>query len=151
MRSFPINRLFRNRSRRYRLRAVFFLLVPTLLFLGCLRVSEVAEYPFTVDNVSRMSFLRAQLHQSVFPVLFIHSKSQPYQNRCRNHTKTDADPLVNSHHIHNDKYHEDNKQPCGEDKEVLRFQPLELHTAPHTFVNFIFSHNDQVKGKMNAK
>lgn len=69
-------------------------------------------------------------HQSVFAVFLIHCESSPYQNRSGGHTESDANPLVDTYHIHDDEQDEYRKKSGSEQKQILCFQPQAKHPAP---------------------
>jgi len=74
-------------------------------------------------------------HKTVFAVFTIKVKGAINQNDCCDNTKTDAHPLVDASHIHDDEHDEQSEQPACEYKEVLRFQSLKFRRFAYSFVN----------------
>lgn len=90
-----------------------------LLLLGSF---EEPAWNFPVDQVAGMIALCQYLHQAVFPVFFIEPECKPYQHGGGDDSEADADPLVCTRHIHDDKNNEYGQQPGGKDEQVLRLQ-----------------------------
>lgn len=83
---------------------------------------------------------REQLHQSVTSVFTVQREAQPYQHRSRRYPETDADPLSDACHIHDDEHHEYGKQTGSENKQVLRPKTLKFNLTAHTFIYLKISH-----------
>ena len=90
-----------------------------------------------------MAAQRMEFHKAPFTVFRIHPESDPDQHRCGNDPETDADPLVDTCHVHDDEHHEQGEQPAREDEQVLAFQPLELRAAADSLVDRILRHNQR--------
>lgn len=96
---------------------------------------------FPVDDVAGMAAQRPEFHQSPFTVLRVQAESHPYERRGADGAETDAHPLVDARHVHDDEHYEQGEQPAGEDEQVLAFQPLELRAAPDPLVDRVLRHN----------
>ena len=83
---------------------------------------------------------REQLHQPVAAIFTVQREGQPYQHRSRRYPETDADPLSDACHIHDDEHHEHGKQAGSENKQVLCPKPLKLNLTAHTFIYLKISH-----------
>ena len=108
------------------------MLFPTCFYQAC--------YPRPVDYVSWPVSHGTELHKSVLSELGVKPESEPYKGRCRHCGEADAEPLRDPRYIH---YHEQDEQGQKADDEyeqILRFQTLVLHTAPHAFVDGILRH-----------
>ena len=95
-----------------------------------------------------MSAQRLELHQTPFAVLRVHAEGRPDQHRRGDDPETDAYPLVNACHVHDDEHHEQGEQPSGEDEQVLALEPLELRAAADSLVNRILRH---ITGRMSVR
>ena len=98
---------------------------------------------FPVDDVAGMAAQRLELHQSPFTVFRVQTESRPHEHRGAGEAETDAHPLVDARHVHDDEHHEQGKQPAGEDEQVLAFQPLELGAAADSLVDRVLRHNQR--------
>ena len=95
-----------------------------------------------------MAAQRVEFHKPPFAVLRIHSECCPDKHRSGNDTETDADPLVDTHHVHDDEHHEQGEQPAREDEQVLALEPFELRAAAYPLVDRIPCH---VTGRMSVR
>ncbi len=98
---------------------------------------------FPVDDVAGMAAQRLELHQSPFTVFRVQTESRPHEHRGAGDAETDAHPLVDARHVHDDEHHEQGEQPAGEDEQVLAFQPLELRAAADPLVDRVLRHNQR--------
>lgn len=99
-----------------------------------------AYYPQPVDYVAGPVSHCAELHKTVLPELGIKPESQPDKGRGRHSGKADAEPLRDTRYIHNHEQDEQGQKTDDEYEQILRFQTLVLHTAPHAFVDGILGH-----------
>lgn len=83
---------------------------------------------------------RLELHQPPFAVLRVHAEGRPHKHRGGDDTETDADPLADACHVHDDEHHEQGEQTSGENKQVLALESLELRAAPDPLVYRILRH-----------
>jgi len=114
---------------------------------------EQALGRFAVDQETGMLPFGQPFHQSVFSIPFVQLKGHPDQNRCRDDSETDADPLVDPRHIHDDEEHKEGKQSARKNEQVLGFEALKFYTLAYSFVNRIFHHSffkKSVKGRKSA-
>lgn len=95
-----------------------------------------------------MAAQRVEFHKPPFAVLRVHAEGRPDQHRRGDDPETDADPLVDTCHVHDDEHHEQGKQPSCEDEQVLALETLELRAAPDSLVDRILRH---VTGRMNVR
>ena len=95
-----------------------------------------------------MAAQRVEFHEPPFAVLRVHSECRPDKHRSGNDTETDADPLVDTHHVHDDEHHEQGEQPSGKDEQVLALESLELRAATDSLVDRILRH---ITGRMNVR
>ena len=95
-----------------------------------------------------MAAQRLEFHKPPFAVFRVHAESRPDKHRSGNDTETDADPLANARHVHDDEHHEQGKQPACEDEQVLAFEPFELRAAAYPLVDRILRH---VTGRMSVR
>ena len=65
------------------------------------------------------------------------------------HARDKACHLIDPAHIKYDYENENGEQAAGEEEEVLRPQPLELHLAAHAFIDRIFGHRLKEKRTQN--
>ena len=91
---------------------------------------------------------RLEFHKPPFAVLRVHPEGRPDQHRCGDDPETDADPLVDACHVHDDEHHEQGEQPPGEDEQVLALESLELRAAADSLVDRILRH---VTGRMSVR
>ena len=68
-----------------------------------------------------------ELHQSVSPVLAVQTEGQRHKCTAHPHARDKACHLIDPAHIKYDYENENGEQAAGEEEEVLRPQPLELH------------------------
>ena len=73
-----------------------------------------------------MAAQRMEFHKAPFTVFRIHPESAPDQHRCGNDPETDADPLVDTCHVHDDEDYEQREQSSRKDEQVLALESLEL-------------------------
>ena len=85
-----------------------------------------------------MPFACGGFHQPVRAVLGVEPERLPHEQQRSRHDETDTQPLVHARHEQDDEHHEDGEQAASKDKEVLAFQPLELHRLSDTPVYRIF-------------
>ena len=90
-----------------------------------------------------------ELHQSVSPVLAVQTEGQRHKRTAQPHARDKACHLIDSAHIKYDYENENGEQAAGEEEEVLRPQPLELHLAAHAFIDRIFGHRLKEKRTQN--
>lgn len=91
---------------------------------------------------------RLELHQPPFAVLRVHAEGRPHEHRGGDDTETDADPLADACHVHDDEHHEQGEQPAREDEQVLTLEPFELRAAAYPLVDRILRH---VTGRMSVR
>ena len=91
---------------------------------------------------------RLELHQPPFAVLRVHAEGRPHEHRGGDDTETDADPLADACHVHDDEHHEQGEQTSGENEQVLALESLELRAATDPLVNRIFRHTT---GRMSVR
>lgn len=99
-----------------------------------------AYYPQPVDYVAGPVSHCAELHKTVLSELGVQAESQPDKGRCRHCGEADAEPLRDTRYIHNHEQDEQGQKADDEYEQILRFQTLVLHTAPHAFVDGILGH-----------
>lgn len=99
-----------------------------------------AYYPQPVDYVAGPVSHCAELHKTVLSELGVQAESQPDKGRCRHSGKAYAEPLRDTRYIHNHEQDEQGQKADDEYEQILRFQTLVLHTAPHAFVDGILGH-----------
>ena len=90
-----------------------------------------------------------ELHQSVSPVLAVQTEGQRHKRAAQPHARDKACHLIDTAHIKYDYENKNGEQAAGEEEEVLRPQPLELHLAAHAFIDRIFGH--RLKEKRTQK
>lgn len=95
-----------------------------------------------------MASQRLEFHKSPFAVLRVHAEGRPDQHRCGDNPETDANPLVDTCHIHDDEHHEQGKQSSCEDEQVLALESLELRAAAYSLVDGILRH---ITGRMSVR
>lgn len=95
-----------------------------------------------------MAAQRVEFHKPPFAVLRVHAECHPDKHRSGNDTETDADPLVDTCHVHDDEHHEQGEQSAREDEQVLALEPLELRAAAYPLVDRILRH---VTGRMSVR
>ena len=93
-----------------------------------------------VDYVARPVSHGAELHKSVLPEPGIKPESEPDKGRGRHCGEADTEPLRDTRDIHYHEQDEQGQKADGEYEQILRFQTLVLHTAPHAFVDGISRH-----------
>lgn len=71
-----------------------------------------------------------ELHQSVSPVLAVQTEGQRHKRAAQPHARDKACHLIDTAHIKYDYENKNGEQAAGEEEEVLRPQPLELHLRP---------------------
>ena len=108
------------------------MLFPTCFYQAC--------HSQPVDYVAGPVSHGAELHKAVLPEPGVKPESEPYKGRCRHCGEADAEPLRNPRDIHYHEQDEQGQKADGEYEQILRFQTLVLHTAPHAFVDGIFGH-----------
>lgn len=67
-------------------------------------------------------------------------EGQRHECAAQPQARRKAEDLIGTAHVKYDYENENGEQAAGEEKEVLRPQPLELHLAAHAFIDRIFSH-----------
>lgn len=77
-----------------------------------------------------MAAQRVEFHKPPFAVLRIHSECCPDKHRSGNDTETDADPLVDTHHVHDDEHHEQGEQPPAKMNRYWLLSPLNSGLRP---------------------
>lgn len=77
-----------------------------------------------------MAAQRMEFHKAPFTVFRVHPESDPDQHRCGNDPETDADPLVDTCHVHDDEDYEQREQSSRKDEQVLALESLELRLRP---------------------
>ena len=82
---------------------------------------------------------RLEFHKAPFAVLRIHAEGGPDQHRGGDGPETDADPLVQACHIHDDEHHEQGKQSTCKDEQVPALESFELRAAPDSLVDMDIS------------
>src|SRR5699024_8583151 len=70
----------------------------------------------------------------------VHAEGRPHKHRGGDDTETDAYPLADACHVHDDEHHEQGEQTSGKNEQVLALEPLELRAAPDPLVDIIFRH-----------
>lgn len=108
------------------------MLFPTRFYQAC--------YPRPVDYVARPVSHGSELHEAVLSELGVQAESEPDEGRCRHSGKAYAEPLRDTRDIHYHEQDEQGQKADGEYEQILRFQTLVLHTAPHAFVDGICGH-----------
>lgn len=108
------------------------MLFPTRFYQAC--------YSQSVDYVAGPVSHGAELHKSVLPESGVKPESEPDKDRCRHCGEADAEPLRDTRDIHYHEQDEQGQKADGEYEQILRFQTLVLHTAPHAFVDGILGH-----------
>lgn len=103
---------------------------------------------FPVDDVAGMAAQRLELHQSPFTVFRVQTESRPHEHRGADDAETDAHPLVDARHVHDDEHHEQGEQPAREDEQVLTLEPFELRAAAYPLIDRILRH---VTGRMSVR
>ena len=106
-------------------------------------------HTFSGDDTSRMPPCGEELHQSVSPVLAVQTEGQRHKRTAQPHARDKACHLIDPAHIKYDYENENGEQAAGEEEEVLRPQPLELHLAAHAFIDRIFGHRLKEKRTQN--
>lgn len=91
---------------------------------------------------------RPEFHKAPFAVLRVHQEGRPDQHRGGDGPETDADPLADTCHVHDDEHHEQGEQPAREDEQVLTLEPFELRAAAYPLVDRILRH---VTGRMSVR
>ena len=91
---------------------------------------------------------RPEFHKAPFTVFGIHPESDPDQHRCGNDPETDADPLVDTCHVHDDEDYEQREQSSCKDEQVLALESLELRAAPDPLVDIEIRH---ITGRMSVR
>lgn len=95
-----------------------------------------------------MAAQRMEFHKAPFTVFRVHPESDPDQHRCGNDPETDADPLVDTCHIHDDEDYEQREQSSCKDEQVLALESFELRAAPNPLVDIEFRH---ITGRMSVR
>lgn len=113
-------------------------------------VVEQPGYRLSADNEAWVSFACGSFHQPVRAVPCVEPERLPHEQQRSRHDETDTYPLVHACHEQDDEHHEDGKQAAAKDKEVLAFQPLELHRLSDTPVYRIFRHSRRFIGRTTA-
>ena len=108
------------------------MLFPTRFYQAC--------YPRPVDYVAGPVSHCAELHKTVLSELGVQAESEPDKGRGRHCGEADAEPLRDTRYIHNHEQDEQRQEADDEYEQILRFQTLVLHTAPHAFVDGILGH-----------
>lgn len=90
-----------------------------------------------------------ELHQSVSPVPAVQTEGQRHECAAQPYARDKTCHLIDPAHIKYDYENENGEQAAGEEEEVLRPQPLELHLAAHAFIDRIFGHRLKEKRTQN--
>ena len=73
---------------------------------------------------------RPEFHKAPFAVLRVHQEGRPDQHRGGDGPETDADPLADTCHVHDDEHHEQGKQPPAKMNRYWLLSPLNSGLRP---------------------
>lgn len=77
---------------------------------------------FSVDDSAGLSLAGGQLHQAIASVSGVQIESKPDKNQSGYHAECDRGVSIDPCHVQYNKQYEDDKQPSGENEQVLGFK-----------------------------
>jgi hypothetical protein len=73
----------------------------------------------------------------VSTVFFVQIKNTSNQHRSYDNTKSDADPLMNTDHVHKYEQYKNGYETTGKENKILRPESVKLGRLTDPFIDFI--------------
>ena len=89
-------------------------------------------------------------HQTIATESAVQRECLPHHKRGTRCAEAETEVLIHATHVADDDKEEYRQQSTGEEEEVLRLEPLELHRPPHAFIDLPRSHQRKKLRKIVA-
>ena len=89
-------------------------------------------------------------HQTIATESAVQRERLPHHERGTRCAEAETEVLIHAAHVADNDQEERRQQSTGEEEEVLRLEPLELHRPPHAFIDLPRSHQRKKLRKIVA-
>ena len=94
----------------------------------------------SIQEVAWVHANSGAFHQTIATESAVQRERLPHYERGTRCAEAKTEVLIHAAHVADNDQEERRQQSTGEEEEVLRLEPLELHRPPHAFIDLPRSH-----------